>query len=89
MENIEYIYDAEIQSRINALKTKLANLKEIYLPLINTPTIGAVGQASLISEYLDITTNISTCIVEIINTHKPIALIVKGESFKIQTNKIT
>lgn len=87
MENVEYIYDAETQSNINALKTKLANLKEIYLPLINTPAIGAVRQESLVSEYLIKATNISTVIVEIINTHKPIALKVNGKVLKYKPIK--
>ena len=87
MENIEYIYGAETQSNINALKTKLVTLKEIYLPLINAPTIGAIGQETLIREYLDKTTNISTAIVEILNEHKPIALMVNGKVLKYKPVK--
>lgn len=79
---MEYIYDAEIQANINALNTELANLKEIYLPLINNPTIGVSRQESLIREYLNKATTVSTAIVKILNEHKPIALLVNGKVFK-------
>lgn len=87
MENIEYIYDTETQAIIDALNTELVNLKEIYLPLINNPTIGDTKQESLFREYLNKTTTVSTAIVEILNEHKPIALIVNGKVFKYKTIK--
>lgn len=87
MENIEYIYGAETQSNINALKTELVNLKEIYLPLINAPTIGAVRQESLIREYLDNASTISKAIVELLNTYKPLALIVNRKVLKYKAIK--
>lgn len=84
---MEYIYDIETQAIIDALNTELVNLKEIYLPLINNPTIEDTKQESLFREYLNKTTTVSTAIVEILNEHKPIALIVNGKAFKYKTIK--